>query len=498
MKILRSSWNLDIRNLVFLFMVLLSSTAMAFGPQSSNKNLIWGFDFVEEFDGLQDWNQTSCPGCGDRADAFPEHVAGMPKLENGSTSAWGYYSNWSSSTQTSHPWIGGTTGGRQVWRGTKSLSIDHGSSAYGPSRLGIFTTEGYDSVSFFYMLYLPRNLFPTRCYWPADPGVTVGCNSTGQLGGYVDGQPYVYFPFFKLNDTVMGCTATWCPDYGLWAIINNIERRADAYPPGGLGMLVAAEGAPLMEAANGGAASRIDNLMGDWFGLEIKNELINGKTQNRQNIWIYDRNGNQQHVLVDRVTAISSAAQSADWNMWVLGGNKSFGDGVGLVGHHYIDDVIIDDGSKGQIGPRYFAAIAQDNVPVSKPNAATNFSYTTRSRDAVVAGGATRGNLTQCPDGKWATVCKATVYDVRVNCTNPSTRENGNSFLPAGIESLDWIFEPTGNGKTHSVKVPRCPFLVDLPPATYTVKQRTVLTHSGDGKVGNWSQISGSMEVPAP
>lgn len=494
------------RSLLIILAMLLSSTAFAFGPQSSNKNVLWDFDFVEEFDGLQDW-APNYSGCCNYIwdDANPER---MPLLADGTRSSWVFYSG-STSPQK---WIGGIADGKQVWRGTKAATIDMagGSNALGPTRMGIYfgdarapvVGDGYNSVRVFYMMYIPRNHFPTGC---ADGGSL----ATNCVAEYIEGQTQRLFGYYKLGDISINCgfdssvydpagSAARCAtnsSYGEAYLILNWRMQNPQYTPSGLLPMVVPQNAG--EYAGDDAGS-FTHLLGGWFGYEVYVRTQPGNATGLIDITIYDRDGNAANALVNQPFNIASGAQGKLWDYYVIGGNKSYTFGPTMDSAYYVDDFIVDAGEKGPIGPRYFAAIAQDNVPVSKPNAATNFSYTTRSRDAVVAGGATRGNLTQCPDGKWATVCKATVYDVRINCTNPSTRENGNSFLPAGIESLDWIFEPTGNGKTHSVKVPRCPFLVDLPPATYTVKQRTVLTHSGDGKVGNWSQISGSMEVPAP
>src|SRR5690606_25585511 len=74
------------------------ATSATFGVQSSDKAAKWGFDFVEEFDGLQDWNQSSCRlsggtnACGNRHDTYAANL--MPKTASGQKAAWGYFSVW--------------------------------------------------------------------------------------------------------------------------------------------------------------------------------------------------------------------------------------------------------------------------------------------------------------------------------------------------------------------------------------------------------------------
>lgn len=342
------------------------ATSATFGNQSSNRASEWGFDFVEEFDGLQDWDQSSCRNgtspCGDRYDTInPER---MPKLGNGSQSAWGYFSVWNTAPAPA-PWIGSeTASGRKVWRGNKSLTIDIGSTNYGPSRLGVFMAEGYTHWSAFYMAWLPKNMFPTSC-------VGGSCSGGGPLGIYEDGKPYTYFASYKFNDLVMGCPSSNCPGYGEHPFVNQIRQRN--YDPKGLTIDFDPRGTEIWPSIDAGKS--LNHLMGDWFGFEISVENTNNNTQSRVNIWVYDKNGNAMHVLRDKVTTLPSNAYNSTWNQFVFGGNNanSWTWGPTMQSHYYVDDFIVDHGSKGRIGPRYFNLIGtlKTAAPPSPPGNAT-------------------------------------------------------------------------------------------------------------------------------
>jgi hypothetical protein len=153
-------FNFGKKGYVFLILALLVthvglvSAQPSFGPQSSTKYLEWDFDFVEEFDGLAEWVSTEGK-VGNVHD-----VSKMPKLENGSDSAWGYYSCWTDETPP-QKWIG-AYGDNRVWRGDKSVAIDIG-GARGPSRFGLFMGDGYEEFYLFFMVNIPKNEFPTSC-----------------------------------------------------------------------------------------------------------------------------------------------------------------------------------------------------------------------------------------------------------------------------------------------------------------------------------------------
>lgn len=342
-----------------LSFVLLTTPSAAisasFGPQSSTKAQEWGFDFVETFDGLQDWNQSARGRVGNQWDSsLPD---AMPKLANGSTSAWGYYSMWGDGTVSTHSWIGSTAGGRQVWRGTKSASIDIGETAHGPSRLGLFMGSGYRNWSFFYMVYIPKNNFPTFCAAP-------GCSSNG-IGSYTEGDPYIYWAAYKFHSFNMGCYSSHCPvsnTYGLQDSLTMIKHRN--YAPVGVSF-VHYNGDTHTAGYATDAGNSLNSMFGDWFGVEVKLENSTDNTTYKVNMWVYDQQGRSTHMMRDYVTTINADAQSSNWDQFFFGGNNSLSWqwGPTMSSHYYIDDFIIDDGSKGQIGPRYFNAIGVTTAP---------------------------------------------------------------------------------------------------------------------------------------
>jgi hypothetical protein len=324
--------------------------------QSSNRAAQWGFDFVEEFDGLQDWNQSHLGRVGNQWDST--HPERMPLLEDGSPSPWGYFSAWDRGGSSTHNWIGGTDEGRQVWRGTKSASIDLG-GAKGPSRLGLFMGEGYHHWSLFYMVYIPRNAFPTHI--TCTNGTEEDCvTRVGGLGSYHEGDPYTYWAAWKFNTFSIGCDSSRCTavneTYGPHTMVPLIKQY-NYDPFGATFALSNGTNHETVYTKQGGTV--LDDLLGDWFGVEMEVENISG-TQFRMNVWVYDRDGNARHMGQDIINDIVEVeAHGQTWDHFFFGGNNSgsWEWGPTMVSHYYIDDFILDEGSKGQIGPRYFQAI---------------------------------------------------------------------------------------------------------------------------------------------
>lgn len=95
------------------------------------------------------------------------------------------------------------------------------------------------------------------------------------------------------------------------------------------------------------------------MGVEFRLRNINNDTKFVMDIWVYDQQGNAQHVLRGHKFPIASAAHGGSWDHFLFGGNNSnsWTWGSSMESHYYIDDFIVDDGSKGRIGPRYFAII---------------------------------------------------------------------------------------------------------------------------------------------
>ncbi|WP_092385489.1 hypothetical protein [Halopseudomonas salegens] len=329
--------------------------------QSSNKAELWGFDFVEEFDGLEDWDQSECiwyhNQCGNRYDdRFPEL---MPQLADGGKGPWGYFSVWNTNA-SAEPWIGPASGDRQVWRGTKSATIDIGKSNRGPSRLGLyFANGGYRDFRVFYMVWIPANMYPTSC-----EGTEGRCSGGGPIGTYTEGEPYQYFASWKFNTFNMQCETVNCSlvndTYGLHHTVPQIKQYN--YTPNGLIIVNANRGGPA-PGFNGRAIddghTTLNSSMGQWWGVEFHIRNISNDTEYMMDIWVYDKEGYASHVMFEQVFPINEDAQGGVWDQFFFGGNNanSWNWGPTMQSHYYIDDFIVDGGEKGQIGPRYFEAI---------------------------------------------------------------------------------------------------------------------------------------------
>ena len=311
------------------------------------------FDFVEEFDGIKDWEQAHrCGGdrCGNvYSTSNPQY---FPTLLDGTLSRWGYYSNWSRETGASQLWIGGADGGRKVWRGGKSLSVDLGGTA-GPSRFGLHLTKGYKDLSVFYMLNIPKNMFPTSC--------TDGrCSGGGPVGYYEEGKPYAYFAAWKFNTFGMNCGGPECPYRGTYGQHYTVPgfNKYNYGPAPGLVIGNSNKGSEHTKATDND--TNLDGYMGDWWGVEFRIRNINNDTKYVMDIWAYDKNGNSQHIMRGHEYSINSDAHGGVWDHFFFGGNNSnswtWGDT--MQSHYHIDDFIVDDGSKGRIGPRYFTIIS--------------------------------------------------------------------------------------------------------------------------------------------
>lgn len=349
-------FNFNARNLLILIAIMvIPSLASAFGPQSSTKAQEWGFDFVEEFDGLADWNQSAIGRVGNQYDA--DNLARMPKLATGGTSAWDYFSLWGDGVTPAHSWIGGTESGtRQVWRGTKSATIDLGTTANGPSRLGLFLGDtGYQDISIFYMTYITKNQWPTSI------------DGAGGVGTYTEGQPYIWVSSWKFNTLNMDCNSSHCPTHNTYGTDHLLTLLKHDNYDGGL-VHIANPGSGTPERANDGPTMNA-LVNGGWWGVEYRVTNNPERTAYTVQIWAYAPDGTQYKMMNGETFAIEAAAQGGSWDQFFFGGNNSsqWIWGPTMQSHYYVDDLIIDAGSKGQIGPRYFQRIGGLKAPPSHP-----------------------------------------------------------------------------------------------------------------------------------
>ncbi len=334
--------------------------APTFGNQSSNLNVDWDFDFVETFDGLQDWVRT------EGSIGNTEDVSKMPKLLNGSDSAWGYYSMWGDDRIPPDNWIGSHDYEHNlVWRGTKSVAIDIGDSAYGPSRFGLYMGEGYDEFYLFFMVNIPKNEFPTSCI--TAEGAPSSCQASA-IGVYTPNKTYAWYSSWKFTTFNMDCPSAMCPDRNTysdyWAILSHIKQYNYGNAPG---ITLQASPRGFNNSENEWASDgdmKLDPYLGDWFGLEYHVSRRDGITY--WDIWFYDKEGNMTKVMDDQPLATLEASQGRRWNQIFFGGNNSetYSWGETMKSAYYIDDVIVDD---KRIGPKYFSLIDTNETARPRP-----------------------------------------------------------------------------------------------------------------------------------
>jgi hypothetical protein len=327
--------------------------APTFGNQSSNLNIEWDFDFVETFDGLDDWVRT------EGRIGNTDDVSKMPKLLNGSDSAWGYYSMWGDSRLPPDNWIG-AFGDNRVWRGSKSVAIDIGETAAGPSRLGFFMGDGYDEFYLFFMVNIPKNEFPTSCLG--------GSCQAGATGVYTPGEDYTWYSSWKFTTFNIDCPSAMCPDRNTyseyWSILSHIKQYNYGSAPGITIHVEGDDGDQNDKWASDGNMN-LNAYLGDWFGLEY--HVTQNSTTTDWDIWVYDSAGNATKVMDNKTWPTPADAQGRSWNQIFFGGNNSntYVWGSTMKSAYYIDDVIVDD---KRIGPKYFSLISTNSpAPPSPP-----------------------------------------------------------------------------------------------------------------------------------
>ena len=328
-----------------------------FGPQSSTFAIDNGFDFAETFDGLQVWNGDGSRrgNVGEALD--PSDINRMPKLLDGSDSAWGYYSLWGSATPP-QPWIS-DYGDERVWRGTKSAAIDIGETAEGPSRLGFHMGEGYSDFHLFFMVNIPKNEWPTNCPFESNgttPTPDGSCNNAA-TGEYVEGEGYNWYSSWKFNTFNLDCDNAVCPDSNtysdVWRLLTHLKQYNYGSAPG---ITMHYEGCndDSQDKWATSSGTNLNNLIGDWFGIEYRVQIV-GSTAIFTS-WIYDQAGNEVMNADAYTWSMPLSSVGTKWNQFFFGGNNSntYSWGPTMKSVYYIDDVIVD---ATRIGPKYFTAI---------------------------------------------------------------------------------------------------------------------------------------------
>ncbi|HBO16745.1 MAG: hypothetical protein UR69_C0001G0290 [Candidatus Moranbacteria bacterium GW2011_GWE2_35_2-] len=367
--------------LIFIFGMFVANNAQA---QVWQETLESNFDIAESFDQLEDWKGLWANG------GIGNIVGEIPKYLDGTNSLWNYYSDWCPEDPATN-WIDDFGEGNRIGDSGKSLIIDMGcggenGEVKGPSRFGMYfgngTKEsGYEDISLFFMTKLPKNMWPTHCI----DSVTreeVSCATYRPLGAYEENREYIYYESFKFGTLNMGCfDALHCLEtpeeeysYSPYHIIPHIKKYN--YEPINGGLVLKNEPNDpdgLGRTGFYGIAEDRTVITDDWMGVEFrfKNVMENGVQKTYMDIWIYDKVGNSWHVLVNTPVDFVTQDITELWNWYFFGGNNSGGWlwGDSMQSWYYVDDFIIDDGSKGQIGPRYFSllnSVVGDNIPPSR------------------------------------------------------------------------------------------------------------------------------------
>jgi hypothetical protein len=333
--------------------------------------LFSNFDFYEPFDYLQDWQgYVSTASIGDIF--ILDYPNDFPVKLNGTPSGWGYYSMWSSGSST-NDWIA-AHGQSNVWRGNKSLCIDYSDDdgIQGPSRFGIYLgnnspTSGYSAVYIFYMLKFDKGFFPyigNNCDWYSyhkTLEVTTGFRDIGNWGTVIQ-QNSAHNDvqnrhLYGLNMLMMN-TSPYGGDVFLYYNIFTAHGGGCYYD---------------FEYNGFGNQNRsaIENsiLNSEHFGVEFYYKLSSpvDASNGIVEFWVYHTDGTLLgHDALTGIVTLRDADCATGLgdhkiNKYVWGGNRYTPEfSAATQGHHYVDDIIIND---SRIGPTYFEIIQGGTIP---------------------------------------------------------------------------------------------------------------------------------------
>ncbi len=354
----------------------------------------YGFDLMETFDDIQDWTGSARMGKSASVISSPD----FPKRIDGSDTPFNAYDYWVPTDPGNDFITDHRSHGGQIWDPNgigvgKSVSIDMSHRGIdglgdgvnrGPSRFGTYfgstdgvngdKTYGYTEMYVFYMVYMPKNWFPT--YIDLE---------NNRLGTYVEGDLYSNDATTGKHQTMahgfirpwqhwegpgsgnpieyLGANSTygWFPNVSQWAIHDNQPK------------LRMGDISDYLDNTNPTAHPCCDEYNGDnvgngygsviptdqWVGMEVRykfnsNPLI---SDGEKSLWWYENDGTEHHIqTITDLFAIDSChyANGDKMNFFFIGGNNSatwlWGDG--MVSAYYVDDFIINS---SRIGPTYFA-----------------------------------------------------------------------------------------------------------------------------------------------
>lgn len=165
--------------------------------------------------------------------------------------------------------------------------------------------------------------------------------------------------FYQVKDdggtsSQVGNEPTWPMNYGAQVIDNNItwECKGKSW-----------EGADEHRINCIDAFTNVRIPMDQWIGIEVHYKLNEpGKDNGIEEIWYYDANGKEHHLIaLTNVFNRAIALQGDAMNWFFIGGNNSntFYWGPGMEPRFFVDDLIIDG---NRIGPKYFAKKLQGDI----------------------------------------------------------------------------------------------------------------------------------------
>ncbi|MCP4114858.1 MAG: hypothetical protein GY737_05525 [Desulfobacteraceae bacterium] len=363
-------------------------------PKQSQAASEFGFDIMETFDDIKDWQGSARNGKGPAQITSPD----FPKRLDGSDTLLNLYDYWVSNDPGDNFIMDHSKNRGYIWdpnnTGTgKSLCMDISHRAnfgygdgknWGPSRFGMMFGDGdrgsgYEEVYTFHMVRIAPNQWPTAI-------------APNKVGSYDKNEEYLYGSSWKYFTMGHGFIRPWVhgdgpgsghdPEYRYakstygWNT-NLIHLKPHNEQPEfrlGLGSYhhMPTDGSPPRSPseydyrANRSWYMPTEVPVGEWIGVEIYYKL-NDKDQanGEMKIWFYHSDGTEVQVFDRNDLWLRGGGHSDDKiNMLFIGGNNSntyyWGDTMEPL--YYVDDFIIN-GSR--IGPTYFNK--KLNQPDSEP-----------------------------------------------------------------------------------------------------------------------------------
>ena len=365
----------------------------------------FGFDLMERFDDIQDWQGSQRDGKA----LFGIMSSDYPKRIDGSDTPFNVYDYWVSTDPGDDFIKDHRVNGGKIWdpdnTGTgKSLCMDlshRGDNGlgngknWGPSRFGTYFgsidgingdhAHGYREMYVFFMVYIFKNQWPTRIDTSVDPN----------MGYYVEGDTYTFFASWKFMTMCHGFKEPWIhwqgvgsghiPEYAYAHATYGWNYNVVHYKPhnglpelkyGDIGDYISSQispEAPCFSESHGQQTTGFTNVQspaGQWIGVEIRYTLNSpGQDDGSEQMWWYETDGTEHQIppITGLWLQSTCSFNSGDKiNMFFIGGNNSatylWGDS--MEPRYYVDDFIID----GQrIGEKYFELIR--NPDVTPPDA---------------------------------------------------------------------------------------------------------------------------------